>query len=212
MRTLFVALNMLEAQGPDFRLHESDAEFTKRLLTDAGEWDPEHRWLDHYEGKWVRKWRYWLPSIPRAPRAVKRGVGGWRRRIELEIREMVANLQRTYGDGIREVWESQGDIWDSQDVPLLPERQITLIKLERRWRMCKRKGPLWITAIVIPAVLWGSIASNALPMHLLIPLQVPWLRTILQDFLFVMTIGSAVAGVWPFTVLVADFRQLRNWG
>lgn len=75
----FVGRSLLQVDGKGYRLHPLLFEYARRLLKEAGEWDPDHRWIQRYTGGLVEEWRRWRPSVPRPSGVSLREAGGWGR-------------------------------------------------------------------------------------------------------------------------------------
>lgn len=171
------------------------------MLEEAGEWDPEHEWVERYEGEWVKKWRYLWPSVPRVPGATVQAAGGLWRWIAEGVRELIANFRRPYQETIVEEW-------DPQNVPL--ERWIALTRLKRRQRVYTRGA--WRLAAVIAGAAVVLLVQNALPVSWLMQAGVPqWFLT-LASVAYGVVLGGVFLAAWLGTVLMIDLHRLRNWG
>jgi hypothetical protein len=197
----FVDRSLLQVDGEGYRLHPLLFEYARSLLEEAGEWDPEHKWVERYEGEWVKKWRYLWPSVPRVPGATVEAAGGLRRWVTEGMRELITNFQRPYEETIVEGW-------DPLNVPL--ERWIALTRLKRRMRSYMRKG--WRLGAVIVGAVVVLLVQNALPVSWLMRAGVPQWYLTLASVACGVILGSVFLAAWLGTVLMIDLHRLRNWG
>lgn len=197
----FVDRSLLGIDGEGYRLHPLLFKYARRLLKDAKEWDPEHEWVERYEGEWVRKWWHLLPSVPRAPGATVRARGGWRQWTVAGIREFVMFVRQRYEEGIAEAW-------NPRDMPL--ERWIALMRLKRREQAYRREG-LRRLGMVFLAAMVALILLGVLPTS---PLSRSWLLRVCYPLMYVMAAiqqACLVVAVWLMTVQMIDLHRLWNW-
>jgi hypothetical protein len=197
----FVDRSLLQVDGEGYRLHPLLFEYARWLLEEAGEWDPEHAWVERYEGEWVKTWRYLWPSVPRVPGATVEATGGLWQWVKEGVQELIANFRRPYQETIVEGW-------DPQNVPL--ERWIALTRLKRRQRTYIR-GALRLGAVIVGAAV-VLLVQNALPMSWLMQAGVPQWFLALASVAYGVILGGVFLAAWLGTVLMIDLHRLRNWG
>jgi transcriptional regulator with XRE-family HTH domain len=202
----FVGQSLLQVDGKGYRLHPLLFEYARRLLKEADEWDPDHRWIQRYTGGLVEEWRRWRPSFPRPSGVSRREAGGWGAWIKAGLCEF-----RTFRPAIQAARRRRYDealtvSWDPDDIPL--DHWIALKQLQHRYQTYLRR--LWLLAAAL-----GGWVGLLLLLYLLayIPSIRPWLFRWRMTILYLSSIiplACVILPLWLGTVHLIDLHRLWN--